>query len=569
MGATGREQNSYTYTQEHWIPPRTPGGGGFGVMLYSLDYLYEQHTFKRNVWTTSNCNWDLVRYTGCKFTFYRHPEVSFIVTYTRQYPMIINKDTYQQTHPAMMLLQKKKIIIPSKQVNENGKRKHTIKIKPPRQMSTKWFFQSQFSKYGLVMFQAAACSLTYPHLSPTAPNRLVTLPCLNIYELYTQPSWGASGQAYKPGNSPFSSQTTITYTPAGATTTKTFPTSTTEKTPTKGIFSSEFLQSAVSSNTGTNKIYPIIYHRYNPTVDTGKGNQVYFISVIGNQSYAPPQTDVVMYWENQPLWLLLWGTADYIKKYKKTQSALQAHICCIRSMAIEPRHENKAFVVVNDDFIKGRPPYNEPVTNTQLNNWILDYDQQEITLNNICKAGPYTPKQDYARRNWELHVKYTFYTKWGGSFPPQQQACDPLLQEHFAVPDNIKQALQINDPKKQIPETLFHTWDYRRGQLTASAIKRMQGHLSSAESTGEEDVQEPQKKKRKKADPPCAAEEDTSIISCLQTLCEEPTCQGQQLNPELKKQQHHNQQVKLSLLQLIARLKQKQLQLQLATGLLE
>lgn len=108
MGATGREMYSYTYTQEHWIPPRTPGGGGFGVMLYSLDYLYEQYQYQRNVWTTSNCDFDLVRYTGSKFTFFRHPEVSFILTYSREFPMIITKDTYQTTHPAMLLLKKEK-----------------------------------------------------------------------------------------------------------------------------------------------------------------------------------------------------------------------------------------------------------------------------------------------------------------------------------------------------------------------------------------------------------------------------------------------------------------------------
>lgn len=572
MGATGREMYSYTYTQEHWIPPRTPGGGGFGVMLYSLDYLYEQYQYQRNVWTTSNCDFDLVRYTGSKFTFFRHPEVSFILTYSREFPMIITKDTYQTTHPAMLLLKKRKIIIPSKQLNPNGKTKVTIRIKPPRQMSTKWFFQSQFSSFGLVLFQVSAISLTYPHLGPRAQNRLVTLYCLNIYDLYTQPQWGTSGTPYRPGNSPFSTSPQITYTPQGATQSKTMNTTTEHKNIRTGIFSAEFLQSKVTYSKGTQtglQTYPILAHRYNPTIDTGKGNEVYFISVIGNASYAPPQTDQVLYWTGKPLWLLLWGTIDYIKKYKKSQSALQGYICCIRSQAIEPRHENKTFVVVNNDFVRGMNPYNETVTDRQATNWILTLDQQEIALNNIVKSGPYTPKQDGSTSNWELHVRYTFYTKWGGSLPPQTGACDPLLQEHFAVPDNIRSALQIHDPKKQIPETIFHKFDYRRGQLTKSAIKRMQENLSYAEPASEEDVQQPQKKKRKKADPPCEGEEDSSIISCLHTLCEEPTCQKDNIQLQLQKQQHHNLKVKLSLLQLISRLKQKQLDLQLATGLLE
>nr|UHK05607.1 MAG: ORF1 [Torque teno midi virus] len=572
MGAAGREMYSYTYTQEHWIPPRTPGGGGFGVMLYSLDYLYEQHTYGRNVWTTSNCDYDLVRYTGCNFIFYRHPEVSFILTYSRQYPMVIGKHTYQQTHPSMLLLANKKVIIQSQQLNPKGKTKVKLKIKPPRQMSTKWFFQSQFSSFGLVLFQVSAISLNYPHLSPTAQNRLVTIYCLNIYDLYTQPKWGTAGDAYKPGNSPFASQATVDYYPQNSTTKKQFNTTTTTKTQKEGVFSAEFLQSSVVYNKGTTsnyKTWPILAHRYNPTIDTGKGNEVYFISVIGNSSYAPPTTDVVMYWTGKPLWLLLWGTIDYIKKYKKSQSALQGYICCIRSQAIEPRHDNKTYVVVNEDFIRGYNPYNESLTTQQANNWILTLDQQEISLNNIVKAGPYTPKQDYSKRNWELHCKYTFYTKWGGAFPPKTGACDPLLQEHFAVPDTVKKTLQVLDPKKQIPETLFHTFDYRRGQITKSAIKRMQENLSYAESSPEEDVHQPQKKKRKKADPPCEEDQDSSIITCLQTLCEEPTCQGDQLQLQLKKQQQHSNKVKLSMLHLLSKLKERQLQLQLATGLLE
>ncbi len=80
---------------------------------------------------------------------------------------------------------------------------------------------------------------------------------------------------------------------------------------------------------------------------------------------------------------------------------------------------------------------------------------------------------DGFRCSWELNMKYHSKWLWGGANPPLKPACDPYQQEVFPVPDSLKQALQIIDPKKQVPEALLHSWDFRRGFATKSALKRI------------------------------------------------------------------------------------------------
>ncbi len=91
-----------------WVPATVPGGGGFSISRYTLEYLYEQNTYHNNIWTQSNESYDLCRYTGAKFTFYRHQHTDFIVHYQREYPMSEGSLTPMQTHPLILLQQRKK-----------------------------------------------------------------------------------------------------------------------------------------------------------------------------------------------------------------------------------------------------------------------------------------------------------------------------------------------------------------------------------------------------------------------------------------------------------------------------
>ncbi len=104
-----------------WIPPKVPGGGGFAIAQYTLEYLYEQHILHNNIWTHSNIDFDLCRYTGMKIKFYRHQFIDFVVHYRRQPPLTENILTPMNTHPLILLQQQHRIIIPSKLTKPNGK----------------------------------------------------------------------------------------------------------------------------------------------------------------------------------------------------------------------------------------------------------------------------------------------------------------------------------------------------------------------------------------------------------------------------------------------------------------
>ncbi len=140
MGAEGAQYLCYTNNKYDWTPPKQPGGGGFGIETFNLSYLYDQYRLKRCIWTKSNDYKDLCRYIRCKFVFFRHPLVDFAVSYSRQPPFKLEKESYMNCHPIAILLQRHKKVILSKANHPQGKNKVVLTIKPPKQMISKWFF---------------------------------------------------------------------------------------------------------------------------------------------------------------------------------------------------------------------------------------------------------------------------------------------------------------------------------------------------------------------------------------------------------------------------------------------
>lgn len=68
--------------------------------------------------------------------------------------------------PQNLLLRRKKVLIPSLETKPFGKRYVKLKIKPPKQLSTRWFFQKELSDVGLVQLEGAAASFLYPRIGP-------------------------------------------------------------------------------------------------------------------------------------------------------------------------------------------------------------------------------------------------------------------------------------------------------------------------------------------------------------------------------------------------------------------
>lgn len=602
MGAHGRQLVCYTNVKKQLTPPKAPAGGGFGYEQYSLGYLYDEYNFKNNVWTKSNIHKDLCRYLGVRFIFYRHPDTDFIISYDRQPPFTLDKWSYYTCHPQVMLLSRHKILLLSKKTKPNGKLKKKIFIKPPKQMITKWFFSENFSKYPLLSLKASACDFNYPHLGCCNSNLIVTFFYLDI-SFYKQGNWAAHGgetQPYKPWPQvPAGYQLWAKpcqpedYTKAFNTTTGTKYGITFFKTPTtyndsidyqNGWFYTKLLTAVglVPANSSTQSVswsnrqglLPLNTCRYNPTTDTGKGNFIWLKSTLKNE-YDKPTKDLDLIVQGVPLWLGLFGWLSYVISKKKVLDFFDTYIVCLQSPSLNLSSDPGAteiVIPVDNEFRQGKWPFDEPITHQEHTHWWLNVYHQLVTLNSIVCSGPYIPKFDWSAKNttWELHYHYQFLFKWGGPQNPDPPITDPQVQGVYPVPDTVNASVQIRDPRKQKYETLLHPWDYRRGFIKGSALKRMAEHLS-IDSTFEPDT--PQKKKKKTTGPEltCPEEENQEILSTLHSLCEENICQEAQtenLQLLIQQQQQQQQELKWNILRIISDLKEKQRQLQLQTGLL-
>lgn len=569
------QHRNYTTTQNDWVLPKTPGGGGFSTTVFSLQYLFEQHTLHKNIWTTDNTNFDLCRYTGCKFIFYRHQWADFIVTYTLMYPMTLSFPDYMQCQPLQMLLQKRKIIIRSLQHKPTGKAYVKKRFRPPKQMTNKWFFQNQFALKPLILIKATVADLTQPFLGPGGGNELVSLQCLNIHNGYITPNWGTTQtQGYAPYSTAHLNQVKWEKgTKSGTATIDTTHYNATSLN--QGWFQKTLLQAdkIQFTNTASDLKPPTYWARYNPKEDTGVNNSVYLVS-INSTEYRKPETDRILIANNKPLWMLLYGFIDYIKHIKKTE-VTSIYFLLIQSDHIHPFADTalpKTHLILDSTFINGQGPFNTPVPPRMQGNWYPTLEHQQDSICNIIKAGPFTYKPDPTQGNWELHYTSTFFFKWGGALEPNNQVTDPTLVPDYPSPNTVQPTIQISDPSKQIPESILHSWDFRRGYITRKALKRMQEHLETATFISTDaDHQSPRKKPRLQSQMPLLQEEETEDQKCLLSLFEEPTWQEAQEETSVKQliqqQQQQQQKLKLQLLSLITSIKQKQMQLQLHSGL--
>lgn len=561
----------------NWTYPRTPGGGGFSTTIFSLSFLFEQYMLRKNIWTASNIGYDLCRYIKSRFYFYRHPWADFVVKYTLMYPMTLNFQDYMNTQPLQMLLAQHKFVVPSLKYKPHGKPYVKKTFKPPKQMTNKWFFQDSFSEKPLVLIQASVCNLKMPFLGPMGENELITLDCLNIQTAYIDGNWG-QGSASSPYN-PLTtySQTNTQYTKGSQT--KDFALLTSRINYTGGWFSKELLTADTIKTTNSNNFYPPTYKvRYNPKEDTGHNNSVWLCSIM-TERYNKPTSDKILLAREQPLWILLYGFVDYIIQLKKGTETEKIYYLLIETDYFRPTQTgtlSKTHLILDSSFINGRGPYDSQVTTYMTTHWYPTLEHQQKSISNIVCTGPFTNKPEPTKGNWELHYKYSFLFKWGGAQDTTKQVSDPTKKQEYPTPDTVQLPIQIADPKTQIPETILHTWDYRRDYITKTALKRMSEHLPTPSiiSTDSE-CHSPPKRQKLSAQLPHLQEESTKEISYLQELFKENTCQDFQEEKEdplrvlIHQQQQQQQQIKQNLLLLLTDIKQKQRQLQLHSGLLE
>nr|UHM27271.1 MAG: ORF1 [Torque teno midi virus] len=579
VGAEGTQMYCYTAEKDKYVPPKVPWGGGIGVENFTLNYLYEENIFHNNIWTASNINKDLCRYLRAKITMYRHPHIDFVVHFNRQPPFNLSKWTYPSTHPHQLLQLKHHKILLSRDSKPNGKYFKKLIIKPPKQMISKWFFTKNFCTQSLFLLQTAAVDFRYSYLSDTNENRLISITSINT-AFYQHSDWAQSrAKAYVPyTNAPLNMQYTIK-TKSGDTVTKNMNISDNYLASvdySTGWFKSEFLQCYEIKSQGTHAAtIPWLIARYNPNKDTGEGNVIFIKSVLSD-GWNPPSVDKELEIDKVPLWLGLMGFLSYIKE-KKSPDYLTTSVVVIKSPAIHCSAQIGScglYVPLDLEYIQGKKPYDQIITQTQKTKWYPTTEWQLKSLNAIVESGPYIPKLSENRLStWELKYKYNFFFKWGGPHTGDKPIKNPANLDTYDVPDTITKTIQITNPEKTATETYIHPWDIRRGAIKESAIKRM-CHYLETDSEFQLSTEQTPKKKRKiqgaaLRDPQKETEE---IYSCLHGLCEKnifPQEETQTVQALIQQQQQQQQELKYNILKLLLDLKDKQKQLQLHTGLLD
>nr|UHK03957.1 MAG: ORF1 [Torque teno midi virus] len=578
MGAHGRQFICYTNVKDRLTPSRAPGGGGFGVERFTLEYLYQQWKARNNIWTATNQNTDLGRYLGCKITVYRHPDTDFIVKYDRQGPFNLEKDSYMLMQPQEMLLGKHKRLILSKLTNPVGKLKHTLKIGPPKLLTNKWIFQSELAKVDLLQLSATAANFRYPTLGCCNENRILNLYSLDT-QFYQDPHWmqkHATGNQWKPYPTMDTNLTFHYKTQSGGEATLQFKQDQTKwLTLEDGWFQPKVLGAfKITKTTGgqTLGLLPMVLLRYNPAQDEGPGNIITIVDLVGGRWEGPYTEQYTI--RNVPLWLGLNGYPSYVIGKSGDKGILEHSIICVYSTALyrlPTASTQKIFPIIGSKFVNGKPPYDQPMTTDLQNAWYPRYLHQQEPLNDIVCCGPLVPKfYNQTNSTWELQYFYRFYFKWGGPELGDPQVDDPKGKTETNT-YSMSRPIQVSNPLKNKTESLLHPWDLRRGLITKRAFERMCENLET-DSDFYPDAETPKKKKKVTCELRNPQEEIQEVQDCLLSLCQ--TQESEEEDPNnlqqlILKQKIKQQQLKHNILILLSDLKQKQNSLRLQTGNLE
>nr|UHK05954.1 MAG: ORF1 [Torque teno midi virus] len=572
-GAQGSQMRCYTNTKENYTQPKAPGGGSFGCEVFNLEYLFKEWVAHKNIWTRSNDYKELVRYCGCKFTFFKHLDTDFIVSFERQPPFTFRKDTYQHIHPLKMLLSKHHRILSSIQRKRGGRNSMTLKIKPPKGLTTKWFFQREFATYPLLKLNGVATNFSYSLFGPNTQSPNITIPALNT-QFYTQHNWAQTRTTpYYPYPS-YPTTNPYTYTAPNGKTSTPRPDNYSESIDyTKGFFNPIVLQAVqVKQNETKYHHLPVVYGRYNPEEDTGHNNQVWLTTVISNKDWQPTTNPDLIFAE-EPLYVIFFGIYDWVKSLKGGIDLLKTGMFVVKSPAIKPISGTTQTIwpILDMSFILGKMPWDETATQQDKAAWYPTTDKQMQIMNSIVECGPLTPKYSNLKSStWQLPYLYTFYFKWGGSQITDQLIQDPKTQETYTPFYNEPQTIQVADPLKQIPETIFKPWDYRRGILTRSALKRMRENLSSNASIQLDETESPKKKKKVTSQIQHNYQSSEETSTYLQEIIEKDTFPQEETNLQqlIYHQYNQQQQLKQHIYKILNKLKKKQRNILLQTGFL-
>ena len=512
----GRYLNNYSLWKESFFPQHYPGGGGWSIQQLSLGNLFTQHKEYMNYWTRSNVRMNMCRYFGCYVQLFREPYVDYVFSYMPDLPKTVTNTFYCSFHPIRLLTHKRKKVIPSWQTQPHKKKPYkTIYIPPPKLMKNQWFFQQQLSDFPLLTFVSSAISLTGMFGSCKNISNNVTFFSLDTdqmtspvfqYKDSTPPQWGYQhGTTYLYGipqpqviftNNTYSSLIYLgnTMPQQEGNHLGLYTSNPTQYT--KDKWGNPFYWDYMSGNavlvqlsedpqkailkakeklhaSTEKKTHYIFKARYNPYHDKGTGNTVFLIPNYDKKTTTwEPTPDPDLRWDNLPLWLVLWGLEDIVKRIGKCHNLDMDWTLVIRSRYILPPQKN--YVLLSYDFVHGRGPYDtekEYMTTDDLTHWFPRFKYQRQAIDAIVQSGPAVATGDNCQ-NIQAKMKYTFLFKWGGISEPQETIFDPNSQPITPSPNNLNLINEIADPTTDITKEIY-PWDFRRHFLTTTATKRI------------------------------------------------------------------------------------------------
>lgn len=524
-------QWEFSIIPEHW-----PGGGGFSITKYSLEGLFEQHELDRNWWTKSNMQLPLIRYLYATFKFYRSRDVDYVVNVYTCQPMLATAALYTSCQPSMMMMHYNSIFVPSKITNPKGKNYRKIRVRPPEQLESKWYFSKDLCKQGLVLITCSACSFDNYYISTQAESNNISFNSLNtnffkMRNFQQPPSTGYSPYIHGTIDKRLWSTTTVVTNPTSLTMSDlTYLGETKVDQPGKqirdvngtnwwdtyfgdwknwgNIFSHENLtisnhilvstkplsqlkqtyannkQKTLEAGDFTVLTDPLyIRCRYNPERDTGKDTTAYILSTIRDQQgWDPPgKTEFII--EGYPVWLLLFGWLDWQRQLAEATNLNRSYVLVIDSPYITP--ELPYYVVLDDEFIEGHSLYiphdtTKTQTDTDRNNWFPCVLYQTRTVEKIVSSGPGTVKFN-GKKSLEAKVGYNFRFKFGGCPPKTDKITDPCEQPFYPVPRDEHNVYSLQNPNTP-PETFLYQFDFKRDLLTEPAAKRIKRDYQTSTS---------------------------------------------------------------------------------------
>nr|UGV38889.1 MAG: ORF1 [TTV-like mini virus] len=589
-GTVERFINNYDSYELTAAPPQLPSGGLFSIKNISLESLFSENKYLRNVWTKTNNELPMMRYTGCKLKIFASEYVDLIMSYDTSLPLRSNLLMYHSMHPGIHFQLPHRKIIPRKNYTTRTKPYHTFKIRPPKPLTNKWYFQAEMAKTPLIQLRTSVTTLDEFFIGHKAISTTISIYYLNLAYIENLNFKNFPNDGYWCRRSPAGTHPKlylVTFQTGDPNTAfikdLIFLGNSRDNQPGKPISTIEYQESQqlawwmqhynkylwgnpfyktylqkqkqvyIFSDTLSNyldkyskdrnaKVTPNHFTeiqltdviRYNSLNDKADETIIYFKSVTTENESLDPPTDDTLYSENLPIWVLHYGFTDFMKRQGRLKHIDNEYVLLFKMKYETPTA--RTYLILDPDFISGKSPYEKQENPLDHGQWYPCYQFQQQTSNTIAYSGQGSPKIPVLEAV-QAKLQYCFYFKWGGNPPQMSTISDPKNQPFFHLPTNILQNHSLQNPTTA-PELYLFNFDERRQTITQKALKRLQKDYQFTE---------PSFSSTERFLPPIQSPQESSS----ETTSEEETEETQKLLHKLHKQQRKHKLLKLRIMEMM------------------